>query len=191
MKKFYKVNQFIKAPQVRVILDGGDNLGVLPLEEALFKARQLNLDLVEVTEHADPPVCKIIDFKKFRYVEQKKDQSGKKKAKTQEIKEVRFTPFIGQGDFDNRVRKITAFLEDGDKVKLTVKFTGRQITRKDFGDRVMQQALQQLSDISTVEQPPKLQGKMLYMIIKPKKWRAASSWADSEACLPKDPVGLN
>ena len=122
-----------------------------------------------VTENANPPVCRIIDFKKFLYNEQKKDQAGKKKSKTQEIKEVRFTPFIGKNDLDNRVKKIRSFLEDGDKVKLTVKFVGRQITRKDFGDRVIQDVWQQVEDIAKIEQDPILQGKMLAMTIKPKK----------------------
>jgi len=168
MRKFFRINQYIKAEKVRVITDDGDNLGLLTLDEAMFKARQMNLDLVQVTEKVDPPVCKIIDFRKFKYNQQKKNQSGKKKTKTQDIKEVRFTPFIGQGDFDARMKKIHAFLEDGDKVKLTVKFTGRQITRKDFGDRVMNNALAELGDTISVEQQPKLQGKMLYMVIKPK-----------------------
>ena len=166
MKKFYKVNQYIKSQEVRVITDG-ENLGVIPLAEALFKAKQQGKDLVQVTDSVIPPVCKIIDFQKFRYQEQKKDQSGKKKGKTQEIKEVRFTPFIGRGDFESRLKKIKGFLEDGDKVKITVKFTGRQITRKDFGNRVMDNALEELGDICKVEQTPKLQGKMLFMIIKP------------------------
>jgi translation initiation factor IF-3 len=166
MKKFYKINQYIKADQVRLISEE-ENLGLVPLPEALFKAKQQGKDLVQVTEKVTPPVCKIIDFQKFRYQQQKKDQSGKKKGKTQEMKEVRFTPFIGKGDFDARIKKIRSFLEDGDKVKITVKFTGRQITRKDFGNKVMDNALQELGDICKVEQPSKLQGKMLYMIIKP------------------------
>jgi translation initiation factor IF-3 len=167
MKKFYRINQYIKSPEVRVILDG-ENLGVLKLEEALFKAKQAGLDLVEVTGKAKPPICKIIDFRKFRYNQQKKESAGKKKGKTQDIKEVRFTPFIGQGDLESRVKKIRGFLEDGDKVKLTVKFVGRQITRKDFGDRVLQQVLDQLDGLIKIEQDVKLQGKLLSMVIKPK-----------------------
>lgn len=169
IRKYFRINQNIRAEKVRVITEEGENLGVITVEEALFKARQLGLDLVEITDKATPPICKIIDFRKFKYNESKKDQSGKKKSKQQDIKEVRFTPFIGTGDFLNRIKKIRAFLEDGDKVKLTVKFTGRQITRKDFGDKVMSNALKELGeDLYSIEQHPKLQGKMLYMIIKPK-----------------------
>jgi translation initiation factor IF-3 len=166
MRKFYKVNQYIKSENVRLI-EEGENHGVVPLVEALFRAKKAGKDLVQVTDNVEPPVAKIIDFQKFRYQEQKKDQSGKKKGKTQDIKEVRFTPFIGRGDFESRIKKIKGFLEDGDKVKLTVKFTGRQITRKDFGDRIMSSTLEELGDLCKVEQTPKLQGKMLFMIIKP------------------------
>lgn len=168
-KKYYKVNQYIKAPQVRVLVDGGENLGILKLEEALKLASDQHADLVMVTENANPPVCKIIDFRKFRYNEQKKDQAGKKKTKSQELKEVHFTPFIGKNDLDNRVKKIRAFLNEGDKVKLVVKFVGRQITRKDFGDRVVDDVLNQIEDIAKIEQEPKLQGKFLAAIVKPKK----------------------
>lgn len=168
MRKFYKLNQYIKAPKVRVIDDQGENLGILDTQEALFKAKQKEMDLVLVTENAKPPVARIIDFKKFRYNQQKKDQAGKQKGKKQDIKEIRFTPFIGKADLENRIKKIRSFLKDGDKVKLTVKFVGRQITRKDFGDKVMSQALEAVKDISKVEKEPKLQGKILSMTIKPK-----------------------
>lgn len=144
-------------------------MGVIPTEEALFKARQKGLDLVEVTDKANPPVCRIINFKKFQYKEQKKEQAGKKKGKAQDIKEVRFTPFIGRADFESRVKKIRSFLEDGDKVKLTVKFVGRQITRKDFGDKIMNEAFQSVEDVAKIESEPTLQGKMLAMVIKPRK----------------------
>jgi translation initiation factor IF-3 len=169
LKRYYKLNQYIKDPKVRVIDHDGKNLGVMDTSEALFQAKRDDMDLVMVTENAKPPVCRIIDFRKFRYNQQKKEQSGKQKGKKQDIKEVRFTPFIGKGDFDSRIKKIRAFLEDGDKVKLTVKFVGRQITRKDFGNRVMNNAWQAVQDISKVESEPKLQGKILAMTIKPKK----------------------
>lgn len=169
MKKYYKLNQYIKDPEVRVINHDGENLGVIKTNEALFKAKQEQMDLVMVTENTKPPVCRIIDFRKFRYNQQKKDQSGKQKGKKQDVKEIRFTPFIGKGDFDNRINKIRSFLEDGDKVKLTVKFVGRQITHKDFGDRVMNEALQAVAEISKIESEPKLQGKVLSATIKPKK----------------------
>jgi translation initiation factor IF-3 len=168
-RKYYQVNQYIKAPQIRVIANDGENLGVISLAEAQQAAKERGLDLVMVTENANPPVCRIIDFKKFRYKEQKKDQSGRKKGKSQDVKEVRFTPFIGKNDLDNRIKKIRSFLEGGDKVKLTVKFVGRQITRKDFGNRVIQVVLEEIEDIAKVESEPKLQGKILAMTVKPRK----------------------
>ncbi len=166
MKKFYKINQFIKSDKVRVISDN-ENLGEMTLAEALFKARQKGMDLVQVSDKVEPPICKIVDFRKFQYGEQKKEQAGKKKGNKQEVKEIWFTPFIGQGDFQSRIKKIKAFLSDGDKVKLTVKFVGRQITRKDFGDRVLHQAMEELEDLYKIETNPVLQGKLMSMTIRP------------------------
>lgn len=139
----------------------------MPLQEAIFKAKQQGLDLVEVAEKAKPPVCKIIDFKKFKYQESKKIQASKKKSKHQEIKEFRFTPFIAKGDFEMRLRRARKELESLNKVKLTVKFVGRQITRKEFGQELLKKATEKLRDVSKVEQPPKWQGKRLIIVLKP------------------------
>lgn len=166
MKKFYKINQFIKAEKVRVIVDN-ENLGEMSLAEAFFRARQKGMDLVQVSDKVNPPICKIVDFRKFQYGEQKKEQAGKKKGNKQEVKEIWFTPFIGQGDFESRIKKIKTFLSQGNKVKLTVKFVGRQITRKDFGDRVLNQAMEALEDLFKIETNPVLQGKLLTMTIRP------------------------
>ena len=136
-------------------------------DEALFRARKAGLDLVLVAEKAKPPVAKIIDFKKFKYQEDKKDQAGKKKAKQQEVKEFRFTPFIAPNDFSMRVNRARKFLEKGDKVKLTVKFIGRQITRKEFGQELLDKAAGQLKDVGSVETPPKWQGRLLSTTLKP------------------------
>ena len=138
----------------------------MPTQEALFKARQKGLDLVEVASKANPPVCKIIDFKKFIYQENKKARTGKKKKK-QGLKGIRFTPFIASKDFEVRVNRAKEFLTDGYKVKLTVKFVGRQITRKQFGYDLLKKAIQQLEEISKVESEPKLQGKLLMMVLSP------------------------
>lgn len=136
-------------------------------DEALFRARKAGLDLVLVAEKADPPVGKIIDFKKFKYQEDKKEQAGKKKAKQQEVKEFRFTPFIAPNDFAMRVNRARKFLEKGDKVKLTVKFIGRQITRKEFGQELLDRAASQLKDVGSVETPAKWQGRLLSTTLKP------------------------
>ena len=167
IKRFYRINQYIEAPKVRVISEKGEQIGVIKLDEALFKARQQNLDLVEVAEKAKPPVCKIIDFKKFKYQESKKEQAGKRKNKQQDVKEFRFTPFIAQNDFEMRVKRAKKTLEGENKVKLTVKFVGRQMTRKEFGQNLLVKAIDQLKEISVVETAPKWQGRLLSTVLKP------------------------
>jgi len=138
-------------------------------DEAIFKARQANLDLILVAEKAKPPVAKIIDFNKFKYQEQQKLKEGKKKDKSQDQKEIRFTPFIAQGDFKTRIDRSKEFLNDGHKVKMTVKFTGRQITRKEFGFELLKKAVKQLVKFGTQQSEPKLQGKLLWITIAPLK----------------------
>jgi len=139
----------------------------MPLQEALFKARQKRLDLVEVAENAKPPVVKIIDFKKFKYQQSKKEQASKKKSKSQETKQFRLTPFIAKGDFETRIKRAKEELKDGNKVKLAVRFVGRQITRKEFGKQLIDKAIKKLASVSKVEQPPKWQGRMLVTLLKP------------------------
>lgn len=125
------------------------------------------MDLIVVAENAKPPVAKIVAFAKFKYQQQQKESLGKKKSKTVEIKEVRFTPFIADGDYQQRVKKARKFLEGGDKVRLTVKFVGRQITRKEFGQNLLTKAIEDLGDICSVEFAPKLQGKLLFTQLQP------------------------
>lgn len=153
----------------------GEQIGVLTKEEALFKARQKGLDLVEVASNAKPPVCKIIDFKKFKYQEDKKERIGRKGGPKQETKEIRFTPFIAQNDFNIRIERAKEFLEEGHKVKLTVKFMGRQITRKEFGYNLIKKALEQLQTSAKIETEPKWQGKLLMTILAPLKKQSAKT----------------
>lgn len=127
------------------------------------------MDLVEVAPNAKPPVCKIIDFKKFRYQEAKKEQAGRKKGKIKGSKEIRFTPFIAQNDYKIRVQRAKEFLTEGHKVKLVVKFVGRQITRKQFGFDLLKKAQEELKEVSKVESEPKFQGKLLMMVLTPTK----------------------
>ncbi len=167
--KFYQINQYIKVPQMRVVDEKAGQVGVMTKDQALAAAREAGLDLVLVAPSANPPVAKIIDFAKFKYLEKQKNLSGLKKARKQDIKEIYFTPFIAEGDFNTRIRRAIEFLEDGDKVQLVVKFTGRQITRKDFGDNVLKKATESLSDYATVEREPSLRGKLLVMVLSPLK----------------------
>lgn len=152
-----------------MIDQAGKQIGVLKLNEALDKAREANCDLIEVAEHADPPVCKIINFKKFKYLESKKEQEGKKKSKKVELKEVRLTPFIAENDFNVRLRKAQKFLKEGNKVKISVRFHGRQMGKKDFGYEQIKKAIELLTDISEVSELPKFAGYQLETILTPVK----------------------
>ena len=168
MGKYYRINQNIRYPEVRVLDQDGKQLGVLSSREALEKAVALGLDLVEITDKSTPPIVKIIDFQKFRYQEEKKDKAGSS-ASGQETKELRFKPFMAENDVNVRVKQAEKFLKAGDRVKLVVKYQGREITKKEFGEKVMQQALTSLAEISTVVEAPKYMGKLLIAQIKPKK----------------------
>lgn len=143
-------------------------MGVISRDEALFQARQKGLDLVEVAPDAKPPVCKIIDFKKFRYQEEKKFRAGKK-GRRQDIKEIRFTPFIASNDYEMRLNRAKDFLAQGHKLRLTVKFLGRQITHKEFGYDLLKKAVSELSARAKIESEPKLQGKILMLVLTPIK----------------------
>lgn len=167
--KFYQVNQYIRASELRVVDATGRQVGLMSKEDALAKAREAGLDLVEIAPMAKPPVAKIIDFKKLKYLEAKKEREGNKKSGKVELKEIRFTPFIAQGDLDSRIEKIKEILEDGDRVKVVVKFVGRQITRVDFGHDLVKKILTELEGIATADGEPKLQGKQLFLVINPAK----------------------
>lgn len=168
MGKYYRINQNIKYPEVRVLDDQGKQLGIMPTREALERASVLGLDLVEITEKANPPIVKIIEFQKFKYQEEKKDRSGQMKG-GQETKEIRLKPFMAENDIATKSKQAEKFLKSGDRVKLVVKFQGRQITKKEFGEKLMGQVINNLSAVSTVMEPPKFLGKLLIAQVKPKK----------------------
>jgi len=166
--KYYRINQNIRYPEVRVIDEDGKQLGIMSTKDALERAAALGLDLVEVTEKATPPIVKIIDFQKFKYQEEKKDHSGSSKG-GQETKEIRLKPFMAENDMMVKVRQAEKFLKGGDRVKLVVKFQGREITKKEFGEKVMAQVISLLSEVSTLVEAPKFLGKLLIAQVKPKK----------------------
>src|SRR5258708_546258 len=168
-KVFYKVNHFITAQELRIVSDLGEALGVMSKSDALTKAEELGVDLVEIAPQAKPPVAKLIDFAKFKYQLNQKHQEERKRNKTVEVKEIRFTPFIGENDFQIRIKKASEYLKGGDKVKLVVKFTGREITRKNFGDAVLNKAIAALADISKIEITPRLVGKNMFLQLVPSK----------------------
>lgn len=183
-KVFYKVNQFIQANELRVLDQFGKQLGVMSKAEALQKANELGVDVVEIAPKAVPPVAKLINFAKFKYQLQQKTREEKKKNRVFDIKELKFTPMIAQGDFDARMKKARAFLESGDKVKLTMEFKGRLITRKEFGERILQRAIGVLADISVIEVSPKLIGKFMMLQLSPSKKRKAEQKAQAIAAAP-------
>lgn len=174
-RKHYRVNERIFAQNLRVLDTNGKQIGLLSTREALLKARDLGLDLVEVAPKAQPPVAKIIDFKKFLYQEAKKKREEKKKAKTSETKEIRLGPFMSDNDLSVMVRRAKDFLDDGDKVKLVVFFSGRQITHPEFGHKVLDKALDELSQVSKVERERKLEGRKLIILVSPDKKGVASN----------------
>jgi translation initiation factor IF-3 len=137
--------------------------------EALKLAQDQHIDVVLVAPEAKPPVAKLISFSNYKYQQKKKDQAGRKKAKAVELKELRLTPFIAENDLNTRLEKAREFLTEGDRVKITVKFVGRQITKKEFGFQVLNKVTAALADVSAVDQAPKIMGKMLSLTLKPTK----------------------
>lgn len=167
--KFYRVNERIFSNSLRVIDSAGLQIGIMTKDEALAKAKSEGLDLVEIAPNAKPPVAKIIDFKKFLYQEEKRKREEKKKAKVSGTKEVRLGPFMSENDLEVMVRRSRDFIEDGDKVRLVVRFAGRQITHPEFGAKVIDKVTEKLSDISKIEKEKKLEGKQMIAIISPEK----------------------
>lgn len=168
-QRYYRINERIFATDLRVLDQEGKQIGVLSKFEALKKAREEGLDLVEVAPMAKPPVAKIIDYNKFLYQEAKKKKEEKKKAKVSETKEIRLGPYMDDHDLDVMVRRGREFLGDNDKIRLVVKFAGRQITHPEFGQQVLQKAITALADISKVDREPKFEGKQLIAILSPER----------------------
>lgn len=171
LNKFYRINFYIKAEQVRVIDQTGKQVGVMPLAEALSETRKQNLDLVEVAPNAQPPVCKIINFKKFKFLEAKKEQEEKKKNKRVELKELRLSPFISENDLGVRVKRMEKFLKEKNRVKVVVRFRGRQITKKEFGYEVLKRVKEKLAGAAQAEMEPRMLGNQLEMVLGPVKKR--------------------
>ena len=168
-KKFFQINHRIPYQELRVLDELGKQIGVMSREEALAQAKDADRDLVLITENAKPPVAKVISFSKFKYQLDQKKAEGKKATKKQEIKEVRFRPFMGQGDFDSRMKRVFKFLDDGDKVRPYVEFKGREITRKEFGYRLIERVIEQTGELATVEIPAKLVGRKIMIQLMPVK----------------------
>lgn len=168
-KKFYRTNERIFASELRVIDSEGKQIGILNKFEALKKARELGMDLVEIAPTAKPPVARIIDFKKFLYQEEKKRREEKKKSKKSETKEIRLGPFMDDHDLETMVRRAREFLEGNDKVKLVVRFSGRQMAHPEFGHQVIGKAVASLSDLSKVDKEAHFEGRQLITMLSPQR----------------------
>ena len=167
-KKYrWQINRQIRAPKVRVIGPDDKQIGVLSINEALDKAKEEELDLVEIAPKANPPVCKIVDFGKFRYQEERKERKLKKKTKSAELKEVRFSPFIAEHDFETRFERINEFLGEKSKVKVVVVFKGRHMGSKEFGYKLFGRITEKLQGRISIDMEPKFLGRHLAMIISP------------------------
>jgi translation initiation factor IF-3 len=168
-EKRYRINARIFASPLRVLDVEGKQVGVLSKDEALKLAQEQELDLVEIAPTAKPPVAKLIDFNKFLYQQAKKKQEEKKKAKTSETKEIRLGPFMSDNDLQVMIRRGREFLEDGDKIRLVVRFRGRQITRSEFGKSTIQKVVDALADISKIDREPHFEGRQLIAMLSVEK----------------------
>jgi translation initiation factor IF-3 len=163
-----RFNEFITAPRVRVIDENGENLGVMLTAEAIEQAAESGLDLVEVSPNADPPVCKFLDVGKYKYEAQKKANLARKSQKTQEIKEIKMRTNIDDHDYGVKMRKIHEFIEEGDKVKVTLRFRGRELAHGELGMRLLQRVQADVAETAKVEQHPRMEGRQMLMVLAPR-----------------------
>ncbi len=163
-----RYNEFIQSEKVRVIDDEGENLGVLYTREAIAQAAEVGLDLVEVSPNADPPVCKFLDVGKFKFEAQKKANLARKSQKTQEIKEIKMRPNIDDHDYKTKMKKIAEFIGEGDKVKVTLRFRGREMSHQQLGMILLQRVQEDMSETAKIEAYPRLEGRQMLMVLSPK-----------------------
>lgn len=168
-KTKHRVNQDIIADQVRLVGAEGEQLGVVSLSEAQSSADEASMDLVEISPQAEPPVCKLMDYGKFRFEEQKKQQAARKKQKQIQVKEIKFRPGTDIGDYNVKLRNLTRFLTEGDKVKVTLRFRGREMAHQELGRDLLKRVETDLEELGIVEQFPKMEGRQMVMVLAPKK----------------------
>ena len=163
-----RFNEYINVPKVRVIDENGENLGVMFTKEAIEQAAEIGLDLVEISPGADPPVAKFLDIGRFKYEAQKKANEQRKKQKTQEIKEIKMRPNIDDHDYDVKMKKVVSFIGEGDKVKVTLRFRGRELAHGQLGMALLERVQADVATIAKVEQHPRMEGRQMLMVIAPK-----------------------
>jgi translation initiation factor IF-3 len=182
-----RTNRRIKAREVRVIGASGEQLGVLTIEQALLRAQEEGMDLVEVSPLAKPPVCKIMDYGKFKYLEKKKQNEAKKNQVVVLLKEIKFRPRTEEHDYNVKIKKVREFLEDSNKARITVMFRGREMSHRELGQKVLQEIIEDLKDVAVIEAAPRMEGRQMFMILapNPKMLQANRSRAESAARAAK------
>ncbi|MBP0492509.1 translation initiation factor IF-3 [Roseomonas indoligenes] len=163
-----RVNEEIRSPQVRLIDQDGEMIGVMTARDALARAYEVGLDLLEISPNADPPVCKITDFGKFKYEQQKKANEARKRQKVVEIKEIKVRPNIDDHDYEVKMRQMKSFIEEGDKVKVTLRFRGREMAHQDLGAKVLERIRNEMAEAVKVESMPRLENRQMIMVLAPK-----------------------
>ena len=163
-----RINDDIREREVHLIDKDGANRGTVPISEALALAKEAGLDLVEISPNATPPVCKLLDFGKFKYQEQKKQAEARKKQKVVEVKEVKFRPMIDDHDYEVKMRSVRRFFDEGDKVKVTLRFRGREMAHQDIGFKLLQRVRAETAPIAKVEAEPLMEGRQMTMVLAPK-----------------------
>jgi translation initiation factor IF-3 len=165
----YRINDRIESPEVRLVDEEGNMVGVVRLAEALQRAEEAGMDLVEVSPNASPPVCKILDYGKFKYEAQKKANAARKKQRVIDVKEIKMRPNIDDNDYNTKMRKIYEFLDEGDKVKVTMRFRGRELAHQDIAMGVLSRVRDELGDRVKIEQFPRMEGRQMVMVMAPGK----------------------
>ncbi|MCH7486409.1 MAG: translation initiation factor IF-3 [Proteobacteria bacterium] len=168
VRKGPRVNELIDAPEIRVVDADGEMVGILSVEEGIELAYEAGLDLVEISPNAEPPVCKVLDYGKFKYEEQKRKNEARKKQKTIDVKEIKMRPGIDEHDYQVKLRSMLRFLEDGDKVKVTIRFRGRELVHNELGLKVLDRVRDATEELAKVEAFPRLEGRMMTMILAPR-----------------------
>lgn len=186
-KDEHRINERIRVPQVRLIDEKGEQVGIVPTIQALSMARDRGLDLMEVSPNAQPPVCKICDYGKFKYEKKKKEHQAKKKQVVIKVKEIQLRPQTDEHDLQYKFKNVREFLIEGDKAKITIMFRGREIAYLEQGHKMLQRLIEQVKDVANVEYPPKLEGKKLIMILAP--GAAKKSTGPSIIVAPRPNVG--
>src|SRR3954470_870058 len=183
-----RINDRIRAREVRLIDADGNQLGIKALPEALHIAREADLDLVEVAPMANPPVCKVLDYGKWKYEAAQRDKESRRKTSNVQIKEMKYRPKIGGGDFDTKTRKVAHFLDQGHKVKITIMFRGREMAHPELGKRILDQIAEQLTPGAKVEAAPKLDGRNMVMVLAPDKRSRSAKAGSGEQHEQQNPV---